>query len=304
MKPENIFQISRMDTSNTTAKKEDLLKYCVFCKKGFLKSYSLSRHLHLHTGAKPFRCPQCGYGFIQKSDLQRHLAIHSEVFSFECELKDCGRKFRTKRNLRSHQGNAHFNRGSYPCNKCPKVFETNSSLRFHLMKIHDIENRYSCDHCGKRFSLKMNLYAHFRLIRSTESLGKYSIRCLGSIKRDNFSYQSKFRESGEVNKSEVMKFKEVKIEKYVVIPPAEWLEKVKSRKQYHKKTQIIPTLNEPAWKFMVTYEESASIETVNRKNNDREFLLSFLPHLRTLNQNEKNSFKENVRLIIDKVLKD
>jgi tetratricopeptide (TPR) repeat protein len=49
---------------------------CKVCGKNFTKNFSLSRHMLLHTGERPFHCSICKYGFIQKSDLLRHEATH------------------------------------------------------------------------------------------------------------------------------------------------------------------------------------------------------------------------------------
>lgn len=165
----------------------DHLKLCVFCNKEFKKTYSLSRHLQLHTGAKPYECQICGYGFIQKTDLQRHLATHVDELNFTCDVPGCGKMFRTKRSVRSHQTLVHCNSGAFPCPRCGKVFKTSSSLRIHLRKFHDKDYDYRCDYCGRGFPEKRQLHSHFRLVRKNAS-DVYRVRCINNINREGFEY--------------------------------------------------------------------------------------------------------------------
>jgi len=170
--------------------KSEQLKHCVFCNKGFSKTYSLSRHLQLHTGAKPYECHICSYGFIQKTDLHRHLATHVDEFNFTCNVQGCAKIFRTKRNLRTHQTSIHSNRGVYPCPRCGKVFEVSGSLRIHMMKQHDKDYDYRCDYCGKGFPEKHHLHSHFRLVKKN-SADVYRVRCISSIKQEGVEFRRK-----------------------------------------------------------------------------------------------------------------
>lgn len=62
---------------------------CHVCGSKFKKSFSLTRHMHLHTQHKPFKCLSCSYSFIQKSDLVRHIAVHSELKTVKCTMDGC-----------------------------------------------------------------------------------------------------------------------------------------------------------------------------------------------------------------------
>ncbi|GFR26343.1 hypothetical protein TNCT_246891 [Trichonephila clavata] len=50
------------------------IKYyaCLDCPYTSTKIANLKRHELIHTGKKPFKCPQCGKGFTQKI----HLTVH------------------------------------------------------------------------------------------------------------------------------------------------------------------------------------------------------------------------------------
>lgn len=136
-------------------------KHCHYCKKDFSKSFSLSRHLLLHTGDKPHKCPTCGYGFIQKSDLCRHLATHSDKFDFKCQ--DCGKLFKTKKNLHCHLS-THSDVWPYKCKFCPKSFKLPRLLKHHEqnhLKSHD----FGCETCGKQFPSNYFLSRHHKRCR-------------------------------------------------------------------------------------------------------------------------------------------
>lgn len=52
---------------------------CKFCKKAFSDSSTLTKHLRIHSGEKPYQCKLCKLKFSQSGNLNRHMRIHEEL---------------------------------------------------------------------------------------------------------------------------------------------------------------------------------------------------------------------------------
>ncbi|CAG5867356.1 unnamed protein product [Menidia menidia] len=57
--------------------KEHRQHLCLVCGEGFSQRSKLTRHIHVHTGVKLFRCPLCHRQFTQRGALQEHLLLHT-----------------------------------------------------------------------------------------------------------------------------------------------------------------------------------------------------------------------------------
>ncbi|XP_069999013.1 zinc finger and BTB domain-containing protein 7A isoform X6 [Penaeus vannamei] len=76
------------------------LHKCSYCNYITNKTTNLTRHIHTHTGEKPFSCPYCSFRATQEDNIKSHIRTHTGEKPYTC--LHCPYRSSRKSNLNSH----------------------------------------------------------------------------------------------------------------------------------------------------------------------------------------------------------
>lgn len=139
---------------------------CQVCSKAFSTKWNLQLHKWTHAArsTKPFKCNQCSAAFYRHSDYTAHMNSHRNVRPYTCNY--CGaqfiRKYNCLRHVKEHEENK-----AYTCDVCNKTFHRSYYLKEHL-RVHSGARPYTCHICGKSSSTKSNHNKHVRIHHARE----------------------------------------------------------------------------------------------------------------------------------------
>ncbi len=128
---------------------------CPECKERFPFWSKLALHLwrHHRLDLELFACPECdNFRCFSRARLRLHQTSHRGDRPFLCD--DCGKGFKTEKNLRVHQ-RLHVSTGGdaaavalETCTVCERTFKEKRLLKLHMAAVHEKLKPHLCNFCG------------------------------------------------------------------------------------------------------------------------------------------------------------
>lgn len=106
---------------------------CVICARPFRNTYTLKRHMNLHTEENLFTCEYCGKKFNDRSNWKIHLRAHTGDNLLRCAV--CFKTFISPSTLKYHL-RAHRKLQVFECRFCAETYESYDLLADHVNAKH------------------------------------------------------------------------------------------------------------------------------------------------------------------------
>ena len=168
---EELLEVSQCDLCPMCFNSEgDLTKHksdghrCEFCSFTF---HSVEAKLNHMRNNHNYQCHKCNQTFTLKKDLKNHDCqewpeSYDQIQpTFNCNI--CDKSFHTNERRDQHVKDSHTVTQSHQCRECRKIFRTKKDLKNHDSNAHPSSvTMFNCSICGKYFSTKKGRDHHMK----------------------------------------------------------------------------------------------------------------------------------------------
>ena len=145
-----------------------------------LQGHMVNRH---NTHEKSIPCPDCGKKFYSKGNAKTHQIIVHGGRRFKCN--QCDHRAFTKASLKIHEIK-HSEERPFSCQFCDQTCKSKQILTKHIKNRHsNNEKKHACDICGKAFKTAVHVYRH-RRIHTREYEGHCDICDKAFVQKSNY----------------------------------------------------------------------------------------------------------------------